>query len=61
MDTRLLLDCYKLYADKLESLCRTHMSKAIVEQILYDAWITSANEVLASRKEEQDESTNGTK
>lgn len=61
MDTKLLLDCYKLYVDKLESLCRTHMSKAIVEQILYDAWITSANEVLASRKEEQDESTNGTK
>lgn len=61
MDTNTHLRIYQKYADKLESLCRTHMSKAIVEQILYDAWITSANEVLAGRKEEQDESTNGTK
>lgn len=46
MDTSTHLRIYQKYADKLESLCRAHMSKATVEQILYDAWITSANEVL---------------
>jgi len=46
MDTNTHLRIYQKYADKLESLCRTHMSKAIVETILYDAWIDSVNEVL---------------
>lgn len=50
MDTKLLLDCYKLYANKLESLCRIHMSKSTVEQILCDAWITSVNEILAEKE-----------
>ena len=50
MDTRLLLDCYKLYADKLEQLCKQHMPKATAKIAISDLWIESVMETLDEKE-----------
>ena len=58
MDTKLLLDCYKLYADKLEQLCKQHMPKATAKIAISDLWIESVMEILDEKGDSDDISDN---